>query len=60
MLPNSGAVSHHPFQGEIDHFLDCIIEGKESHVNVHDGVNTHRALFAIDRSCAEGGATIAV
>ncbi|MCC6675320.1 MAG: Gfo/Idh/MocA family oxidoreductase [Thermomicrobiales bacterium] len=60
VLPNSGAVSHHPFQGEIDHFLDCIIEGKESHVNVRDGVNTHRALFAIDRSCAEGGATIAL
>jgi len=60
VLPNSGAVSHHPFQGEVDHFLDCIIEGKESHVNVHDGVNTHRALFAIDRSCADGGTTIAV
>ena len=60
VLPDSGAVSHHPFQGEIDHFVDCIVEGKESHVSVHDGVNTHRTLFAIDRSCAEGGATIAV
>ncbi len=60
VLPDSGAVSHHPFQGEIDHFLDCIIEGKESHVNVRDAVNTHKAIFAIDRSCAEGGATIAV
>lgn len=60
VLPDSGAVSHHPFQGEVEHFLDCIIEGKESHVNVHDGVNTHRALFAIDRSCAEGGKTITV
>jgi len=60
VLPNSGAVSHHPFQGEIDHFLDCIIDGRESHVNVHDGVNTHRALFAIDRSSAEGGTIIAV
>jgi len=60
VLPNSGAVSHHPFQGEISHFLDCIIEGKESHVSVRDGVNTHKALFAIDRSCAEGGTKIAV
>ncbi|MCA9859917.1 MAG: Gfo/Idh/MocA family oxidoreductase [Thermomicrobiales bacterium] len=60
VLPNSGAVSHHPFQGEVDHFLDCIIEGKESHVNVRDGINTHRALFAIERSCAEGGTTVAV
>lgn len=60
VLPDSGAVSHHPFRGEIDHFVDCIFEDRESHVSVHDGVNTHRTLFAIDRSCAEGGATIAV
>ena len=26
ILPNSGSVSHHPFQGEIDHFIDCILE----------------------------------
>lgn len=60
VLPDSGAVSHHPFSGEIDHFIDCITDGKESHVNVHDAVNTHRTLFAIDKSCAEGGATITV
>ncbi len=60
VLPDSGAVSHHPFQGEIEHFFDCIFDGKESHVNVRDGINTHRALFAIERSCAEGGATIAI
>ncbi|MGE3798667.1 MAG: Gfo/Idh/MocA family protein, partial [Thermomicrobiales bacterium] len=60
VLPDSGAVSHHPFQGEIDHFLECIIEGKESHVSVHDGVNTHRAIFAIDESCAKGGETVSV
>ncbi len=55
VLPDSGAVSHHPFAGEIDHFIDCITEDKESHVSVHDAVNTHRGLFAIDKSCAEGG-----
>ncbi|CAN5859759.1 Gfo/Idh/MocA family oxidoreductase [soil metagenome] len=60
ILPNSGAVSHHPFQGEIDHFIACIQEGKESHVNVRDAVNTHKAIFAIDQSCAEGGTTIAI
>jgi predicted dehydrogenase len=60
ILPNSGAVSHHPFQGEIDHFIDCIQQGKESHVNVRDAVNTHKAIFAIDQSCAKGGRTIAI
>jgi predicted dehydrogenase len=60
ILPDSGAVSHHPFQGEIDHFIDCIRDGRESHVNVRDAVNTHEALFAIDRSCAEGGVSVVV
>jgi predicted dehydrogenase len=60
ILPNSGAVSHHPFQGEIDHFISCIQEGKESHVNVRDAVNTHKAMFAIDQSCLEGGRTIQI
>ena len=58
ITPDSGSVDHHPFQGEIDHFLGCIIEGKESHASVRDAVNTHEACFAIDRSCAEGGAQV--
>ena len=60
VLPNSGAVSHHPFQGEVDHFLDCIRTGKESHASLRDAVNTHEAVFAIDRSCAEGGVSIRI
>ena len=58
ILPNSGAVSHHPFQGEIDHFVDCVRTGVESHVNLRDAVNTHEACFAIDRSSAGGGAPV--
>ena len=46
ILPDSGEVSHHPFRGEIDHFVDCIIHNKESHVNVNDAINTHEAIFA--------------
>ncbi|MCA9861723.1 MAG: Gfo/Idh/MocA family oxidoreductase [Thermomicrobiales bacterium] len=55
ITPDSGAVDHHPFQGEIDHFIDCLRENRESHANVRDSVNTHLAVFAIDQSCAEGG-----
>lgn len=58
--PNSGLVSHHPFDGEIGHFVNCILTGTESHANVHDAVNTHLAVFAIDQSCANGGQAIAV
>jgi predicted dehydrogenase len=60
ILPNSGAVSHHPFQGEIDHFIDCVRQGVESHVSVLDAVNTHKAIFAIDESCSRGGAAISI
>jgi predicted dehydrogenase len=60
ITPNSGLVSHHPFEGEIDHFIDCIRTGTESHVSVRDAVNTHKAAFAIDQSCAEGGVAIRI
>ena len=29
VMPDSGAVAHHPFQEEIDHFVDCIRSGRE-------------------------------
>jgi predicted dehydrogenase len=58
VLPNSGAVSHHPFAGEVAHFLDCVRNDVESHASLHDAVNTHEAIFAIDRTGAEGGTAI--
>jgi predicted dehydrogenase len=60
ITPNSGLVSHHPFDGEIGHFLDCIRDGKESHASIRDAVNTHHAVFAIDESAAAGGTPVAV
>ena len=55
IIPNSGLVGHHPFDGEIAHFLDCILGDRESHANLRDAVNTHETCFAIDQSCARGG-----
>jgi predicted dehydrogenase len=60
VLPNSGLVGHHPFQGEIDHFIACIRDGVESHVNLRDAVNTHETCFAIDRSGQLEGQTVRV
>jgi predicted dehydrogenase len=60
VTPNSGLVSHHPFDGEISHFVDCIRNNVESHANVRDAVNTHLAVYAIDESSAAGGKTIAI
>jgi predicted dehydrogenase len=58
VMPDSGDVSHHPFQGEVDHFIECIRAGHESHVSLHDAANTHEACFAADQSAARGGTPI--
>ena len=55
ILPDSGDVTHHPFHGEIDHFVDCILNDVESHVNLEDAAKTHELCFALDESAAKGG-----
>jgi len=60
VLPNSGLVGHHPFQGEIDHFVECIGDGVESHASLLDAVNTHETCFAISRSSRLGGQPVSL
>lgn len=60
IMPDSGDVEHHPFEGEINHIVDCIINDVESEVNIEDAVNTHEACLAFDLSAEQGGATIAL
>ncbi len=50
ICPDSSDVSHHPFQGEIDHFVESIVAGKESHCNFEDAVKTHEMIFAAFQS----------
>lgn len=52
--PDSGDVKHHPFDGEINHFVDCVLNNKESFVSLEDAAKTHRVCFALDRSATEG------
>lgn len=54
VLPDSGDVSHHPFQKEVDHFVECILSNQESHANVADTYKTHEICLAADLSAAEG------
>jgi len=54
ILPDSGEVSHHPFQPEIDHLISCIRSGRESHCNLEDSINSHEACIAADMSAATG------
>jgi predicted dehydrogenase len=58
ILPDSGDVHHHPFDAQINHFVECILEDRESHCNVADAYRTHELCMAIDRSAAEGGRVV--
>jgi len=55
ILPDSADVFHHPFDGEINHFVDCILHDRESHCNIADAYLTHELCMAIDRSLRERG-----
>lgn len=46
ILPDSSSVSHHPFQAEIDHLVECVRCGRESHCNLEDAIKTHEIAFA--------------
>ena len=46
ILPDSADVSHHPFQAQTDHFVDCILNNRESHCNLEDAIKTHEIVFA--------------
>ena len=54
IAPTSGDVTHHPFQDEIDHLVECIRTDHESFVNLDDAVQTMQVCFAIDQSAAKG------
>jgi predicted dehydrogenase len=44
--PDSSDVTHHPFQAQADHFIECLQAGVESHCNLADAVKTHEVVFA--------------
>ncbi len=54
ILPDSGDVAHHPFQGEVAHFLDCIIDDKQPFPDLNDAVKTHTVCCAADQSAQTG------
>lgn len=57
ICPDSSDVSHHPFQGEIDHFVECVLTDRESHCNLADAVKTHEIIFALQQ-CYKSGAPV--
>jgi len=54
ILPDSADVAHHPFEGEVSHFLDCIINNKRPYPDLEDAAQTHAVCFAADISAQSG------
>jgi len=50
----SGDVLDHPYPPQVDEFVQCLIEGKDSRINFEEAFRTHRVMFAIERSLTEG------
>lgn len=59
-MPGSSDVTKHPFQGEIDELVTCILEDRETHLNVFDAERTMHVCLAADQSAARGGRTVRV
>ncbi len=59
ILPDSADVAHHPFEGEVSHFLDCIVADKRPYPDLEDAAQTHAVCFAADLS-AESGKPVAI
>jgi len=57
VCPDSSDVTHHPFQGEIDHFVQCLLDDRESHCNLADAVKTHEVIFAA-QECYRTGSPV--
>ena len=54
VMPDSPAVSHHPFQQLIDDFIDAVDSDRQTRNNIEEMVRTHELCLAIDRSMDSG------
>ena len=59
-MPGSSDVTSHPFQAEIDELVTCVLEDRDTHLNVFDAERTMHVCLAADRSAARGGRPVTV
>jgi predicted dehydrogenase len=57
-MPDSADVSHHPFQAEIDELVACVLEGRDTSIDVFDAQKTMEVCLAADRSAELGGRAV--
>jgi predicted dehydrogenase len=53
-MPDSGAVSHHPFKFLVDDFLEALDTGRQPMLNIEEMYKTHELCMAIDLSLETG------
>jgi predicted dehydrogenase len=49
-LVDSGDVAHHPYREQFAYFAECLDAGREPHNNLGNAFETHRVIFAADKS----------
>ena len=59
-MPGSADVSHHPFQAEMDEIVDCVLQGRDSSIDVFDAQKTMEVCLAADSSAERGGAPVSL
>jgi len=59
ICPDTSDVTHHPFQAQMDHFVDCILNDRESHCNLEDAIHTHEVILAA-QNCYETGRPVSL
>jgi predicted dehydrogenase len=59
-MPGSADVTHHPFQAEIDELVTCVLEDRETSINVFDAQKTMEICLAADQSAERGGQPVAL
>jgi predicted dehydrogenase len=59
-MPGSADVSHHPFQAEMDELVTCVLEGRDTSLDVFDAQKTMEVCLAADRSAERNGEPVAL
>jgi predicted dehydrogenase len=59
-MPGSADVSHHPFQAEMDEIVECVLQGRDSSIDIFDAQKTMEACLAADSSAERSGAPVAL
>ncbi len=53
-LADSGDVAHHPYTPVFVHFAECLDAGKEPINSLASAFDSHRVIYAADKSAATG------